>query len=158
MTAQDEYFRLRQQQTGQRPLRPKSVGEAVQDTRSGKNIDPYTKTTASAIGTAIPVVGAFKAVGETVAGLIRQDDQYGVAQSDWQAGAGAVFNPINQTTDMISDIGKGDFKSALGNALIIGGAMETNRKQREARRLQQSRIRYYNQMANEQAGLSGVYP
>lgn len=133
----EAYYRWLQNRNNPPQQAPPSVQSEVAGVRSGAGLDAISNPIRGAIG------GPFHAIGTTASSVIRQDDEYGVADSDWQAGVGAVFNPGDQTNDMIADIGKGNWEGALGNALIIGGAIETNKKRRQARDRAKMRIKAY---------------
>ncbi len=97
------------------------------------------QATANTVGTAIPIAGAFKAVGEGAATAFRQDDEYGVAATDEGAAVGGVFNPLKQTTTGISAIGKGDAKTAFLNLAAPPLAAYLDNK--EARKTRDNAIR-----------------
>lgn len=97
------------------------------------------QTTANTVGTAIPIAGAFKAVGEGAATAFRQDDEYGVAATDEGAAVGGVFNPLKQTTTGISAIGKGDAKTAFLN--LAAPPLAAYLENKEARKTRDAAIR-----------------
>lgn len=77
---------------------------------------------ANAIGTAIPIVGAFKAVGEGGQNLIAKKDAYGVSDSSNAAvAAGGFLNPLEETTSGIHDIFHGKFNGKTAANFILPG-------------------------------------
>lgn len=108
---------------------------------------PEAKRMAGAQGVAdgvgsIPVVGAFKTVGEGLGNTFAQRDEYGIAKSEAGAAAGSVFNPLAQTSDLIA--GKGGLKGMVGNALIIGGAINKEKELKARKAAAQNRVDIYN--------------
>lgn len=97
------------------------------------------QATANTVGTAIPIAGAFKAVGEGAATAFRQDDEYGVAATDEGAAVGGVFNPLKQTMTGISAIGKGDAKTAFLN--LAAPPLAAYLENKEARKTRDAAIR-----------------
>lgn len=96
------------------------------------------QSTANTVG-AIPIVGAFKSIGEGASTAFRQDDEYGVASSDTGAAVGAGFNPLKQTTTGISAIGKGDIKTAGLN--LIAPPLAAYLENQEARKTRDNAIK-----------------
>ncbi len=118
---------------GGNEFNPYVQNQIQQTSSSSAQMNNAGQGAANTVGSAIPIVGAFKAVGEGVAKGIRGDNKYGVAKSNTAAGAAAIFNPLQQTTDGFSAIGKGDFKGAALNLLAPPiAAFQKNEEMRKA--------------------------
>ena len=98
------------------------------------------QTVANAAG-AIPIVGAFKAVGEGLQNSIAKKDAYGVSDNSNAAiVAGGFANPLESTTSAFSDIKKGNFSGQTAANLLLPGVgqlMMNKEKKKERDKLQQ---------------------
>jgi len=90
------------------------------------------------VGSAVPIIGAFKAIGEGIDAGVSPKDQYGVRQgSDFAVGVGSNFNPKDAITSGLKGLSKGDFSGAnMAKAFLpgIGGVVENNERKKEARK------------------------
>lgn len=87
---------------------------------------------------AIPIVGAFKAIGEGAQNAIAKKDAYGVSNSsDVAVAAGGFLNPLESTTSAFSDIKGGKFTGkTAANLLAPGlGAVLNNKENKKNRDL-----------------------
>jgi hypothetical protein len=80
------------------------------------------QSVANGVGTAIPIAGAFKAVGEGLSNTIAPKDAYGVSHNgDLAVGAAGFLNPLESTTSAFNDIKKGKFNKKTAANLILPG-------------------------------------
>jgi hypothetical protein len=85
---------------------------------------------------AIPIVGAFKALGEGAQNAIAKKDAYGVSDSsDIAVGAGGFLNPLESTTSAFGDIKSGKITGkTAANLLLPGvGAILNNKENKKNR-------------------------
>ncbi|HRH33634.1 MAG TPA: hypothetical protein PKY12_01190 [Catalimonadaceae bacterium] len=122
---------------------PASVESAVAGVRTSPETDAAVNTGIDAISLAVPGMAPIKQAAGVASGLVRQEDEYGVADSDAQAGIGAVLNPVPQLSDAIGSLSTGNTEGFVKNLLLVPGAMETNKKQRNARDSAQAKFMAY---------------
>jgi len=98
---------------------------------------------ADAVGT-IPIIGAFKAVGEGGQNLIAPKDAYGVSKSsDVAIAAGGFLNPLESTTTAVSDIFKGKFNEQTAMNLLapgVGAVMMNDEKKKQVEQLKKAQL------------------
>ena len=122
---------------------PETVESAVAGVRTAAENDAMVNTGLDAVALAVPGMGPIKQAAGMASGLVRQEDEYGVAGSDAQAGIGAVLNPVPQISDAIGSLSTGNTDGFVKNLLLVPGAMETNKKQRNARDAAQAKLMAY---------------
>lgn len=87
----------------------------------------------------IPIVGAFKSIGEGGQNAIAKKDAYGVSDASGAAiVAGGFLNPLESTTSAFGDIKKGKFDETTAANLILPGVgqlMMNSEKKKERDRL-----------------------
>lgn len=85
----------------------------------------------NAVAQVFPIAGAFKAIGEGAGNAIGQKDAYGVSESNAQAGAAAIFSPLEETSGIFTQ------REGAGRKLLRllppVSAMVTNKENRDER-------------------------
>lgn len=93
---------------------------------------------------AIPIVGAFKSLGEGAQNALAPKDAYGVSNSsDLAVGAGGFLNPLESTTSAYNDIKSGKFTGKTAANLLlpgVGAILNNNENKKQRDLLQQKNV------------------
>lgn len=137
-----KWLQWHQRNSGSKPDIAETVGKT--DARTS-NIDPYFDSVRNGVAGSGGLTSVFHTVGTTGSNMIRNDNQYGVASSDAQAGLAAGLDPGQSTKRVFSDIGEGNWGKAIGRAFnLIGGAVQDNRDKRKAQKQAEQDLRNWN--------------
>ena len=98
---------------------PETVESAVAGVRTAPENDAMVNTGLDAVALAVPGMGPIKQAAGMASGLVRQEDEYGVASSDAQAGIGAVLNPVPQISDAIGSLSTGNTDERRNKTIVL---------------------------------------